>query len=57
MTLSRREAPAAMGGLALPDTFAHAQANLAPFWKSRIEIPVLRIQPVCFLKEGALPRS
>src|SRR5436190_242075 len=36
MTLNRREALAAMGGLALASTFAEAQANLAPFWKSRL---------------------
>ena len=36
MTLSRREALAAVGGLALTGTFADAQANLAPFWKSRL---------------------
>ena len=36
MTLSRREALAAMGGLALTNTFADAQSNLAPFWKSRL---------------------
>jgi hypothetical protein len=36
MTLSRREALAALGGLALTSTFADAQANLAGFWKSRL---------------------
>ena len=35
MTLNRREALAAMGGLAL-SPFAELQANLAPFWKSRL---------------------
>lgn len=35
MTLNRREALAAMGGLALTP-FAQAPSNLAPFWKSRL---------------------
>src|SRR5574339_161352 len=36
MTLSRREALAAMGGMTLAPRLAGAQANLPPFWESRL---------------------